>query len=276
MMERVDYRIFEGDCATVIPANLEQSSVDLIVTSPPYADQRRSNYGGVHPDHYVEWFMLRAEQLMWVLAPSGSFVLNIKEKAIKGERHPYVLQLILALRESGWRLVDEYIWHKKNCYPGKWPNRFRDSWERLLHFTLSSRFKMRQEAVMVPVGDWAKSRLKNLSEVDGIRDLSQSENGFGKRVANWVGRDWAYPTNVLHMATECGYKGHPATFPIGLPAWFIKLFTDSGDLVLDPFAGSGTTLLAASRLARHSIGIDTAADYCDVMRERLSDEYCPA
>ncbi len=64
-----------------------------------------------------------------------------------------MLELILALRQQGWRWVDKYCWHKKNCYPGKWPNRFRDSWERLLYFTRHKRFKMRQEAVMVPMGD---------------------------------------------------------------------------------------------------------------------------
>ena len=264
------HSVFVGDCNDVLDDKIPAESVDLVVTSPPYADQRKNNYGGIHPDAYVEWFLPRADKLKRVLKPSGSFVLNIKEKVVKGERHTYVLDLILSMRQQGWLWVDEYIWHKKNCYPGKWPNRFRDSWERLLHFALSKDFKMRQEAVMVPMGEWAGNRLKNLSETDMTRDLSKTGNGFGKRVSNWVGRDFAYPTNVLHMATECGYKGHPATFPVQLPSWFIELFTDPGDVVLDPFAGSGTTLAAAKELNRNSIGIDICEEFCLLIKDRLS------
>lgn len=262
--------VFHGDCLDVLKQEVKPQSVDLIFTSPPYADQRKNNYGGVRPDAYVEWFLPRAEAMKSSLKPSGSFVLNIKEKAVSGERHTYVLELILALKKQGWLWVDEFIWHKKNCYPGKWPNRFRDAWERLLHFTVSKDFKMNQEAVMVPMGDWRHSRLRNLSATDRIRDLSKAENGFGKRIANWAGREMAYPTNVLHLSTECGYQGHPATFPIALPEWFIKLFTYTDDVVLDPFAGSGTTLAAAKALNRKSIGIDISSEYCAVIHQRLN------
>ena len=123
------------------------------------------------------------------------------------------MELALALRRQGWRLVDEYIWHKKNCYPGKWPNRFRDAWERLLHFTLSPQFKMRQEAVMVPMGDWKDARLRQLSDNDRRRFLSRHDNGFGKRIANWADREFAYPSNVLHLATECRLSRPPGHFP---------------------------------------------------------------
>ena len=236
---------------------------------PPYADQRKKNYGGIHPNAYVDWFVPRAHALQSCLTTDGSFVLNIKEKVLGGERHTYVIELILALKRQGWLWVDEYCWHKKNCYPGKWPNRFRDSWERLLHFTMSKHFKMRQKSVMSQMGGWRESRLKNLSSTDRTRDNSRNGNGFGKKVENWIGRDMAYPTNVLHLSTECGYRGHPAAFPLSLPNWFIRLFTDSGDTVLDPFAGSGTTLVAASELDRQGIGIDTSLEYCNVMRKRL-------
>jgi len=90
--------------------------------------------------------------------------------------------LILALRKQGWLWTEEFIWHKKNCYPGKWPNRFRDSWERLLQFNKNRFFKMYQEEVMVPVGDWASDRLKRLSETDKTRDNSKSGSGFGKKL----------------------------------------------------------------------------------------------
>jgi len=147
---------------------LPDNSVDLIVTSPPYADQRKSTYGGIHPDKYVEWFLPISEQLIRVLKPTGTFILNIKEKVVDGERSTYVIELILEMRKQGWLWTEEFIWHKKNCYPGKWPNRFRDAWERLLQFNKNKKFNMYQEEVMVPMGEWAKSRLKNLSETDKI------------------------------------------------------------------------------------------------------------
>ena len=163
------------------------------------------------------------------------------------------------------------MWHKKNSYPGKWPNRFRDSWERLLQFNKNRRFNMYQESVMVPMGDWAKSRLKNLSETDKIRDNSKVGSGFGKRIANWTEREMAYPTNVLHMATECGNKNHSAAFPESLPEWFIKLFTQVNDWVLDPFMGSGTAIIVANRLGRNAIGIEIKTEYFERAKDILTD-----
>jgi len=257
-----------GDCLDEMKG-LESDSVDLIVTSPPYADQRKSTYGGIPADQYVEWFLPRALEMRRVLKPSGSFVLNIKEKVVNGERHTYVLELIIALRKQGWAWTEEYIWHKRNCFPGKWPNRFRDAWERCLHFTKSKKFKMNQEAVMVPMGDWAKTRLQALGANDVQRHASQVGNNFAKKISNWNGREMALPTNVLQLATECGNKGHSAAFPEALPTWFIKLFSDEGDVILDPFAGSGTTLAAARDLGRAAVGIEMSPAYVALARERL-------
>ncbi len=257
-----------GDCTQILTA-LPDDSVDLIFTSPPYADQRKQTYGGFHPDDYVEWFLPISEQLLRVLKPTGTFVLNIKEKVVNGERSTYVMKLILEMRKQGWFWTEEFIWHKKNSYPGKWPNRFRDSWERLIQFNKSKQFYMNQEAVMVPMGDWSKSRLKNLSETDKVRDTSKVGSGFGKNISNWLDRDMAYPTNVLHLATECNNKKHSAAFPEALPEWFIKLFTKEGDTVLDPFMGSGTTNAVAQRMTRHSIGIEIVEEYYSLVQKEL-------
>ncbi|GIK67500.1 MAG: methyltransferase [Chloroflexota bacterium] len=261
-------QILLGDNETVLKS-LPPNCIDLIITSPPYADSRKKTYGGVHPDAYVEWFMPKAAEFKRVLKPTGTFILNIKEKVVEGERHTYVLELILAMRQQGWLWTEEFIWHKRNSYPGKWPNRFRDSWERLLQFNKEKKFNIYQEAVMVPMGDWAKSRLSNLSETDQVRDESRVESGFGKRVANWVGRDKVYPTNVLHLATETSNRGHSATFPMALPEWFIKLFTQEGDVVLDPFIGSGTTAIAAHKLGRDYIGVEIDPYYHQVALEAI-------
>jgi len=248
---------------------IPDNSVDLIVTSPPYADQRKNTYGGIHPDKYVEWFLPISKELLRVLKPTGTFILNIKEKVLDGERSTYVMELILEMRKQGWLWTEEFIWHKKNCYPGKWSNRFRDAWERLLQFNKERKFHMYQEEVMVPMGDWAKSRLKNLSDTDKVRDNSKVGSGFGKNISNWLTRDKAYPTNVLHLATECSNKNHSAAFPEELPEWFIKLFTKENDTVLDPFMGSGTTLVVANRMLRNSVGIEIVPEYFDMVKEQL-------
>jgi DNA modification methylase len=273
-MKKLTTNILQGDSAEVLKT-LPDNSINLIVTSPPYADQRKSTYGGIAPDKYVEWFLPISEQLLRVLKPSGTFVLNIKEKVVNGERSTYVMELILAMRKQGWLWTEEFIWHKKNSYPGKWPNRFRDAWERLLQFNKSKKFAMYQEEVMVPMGDWAKSRLKNLSDTDKRRDNSKVGSGFGKNISNWIDREKAYPTNVLHLATECNNKKHSAAFPEELPEWFIKLFTKEGDMVLDPFAGSGTTLFVAERMGRNAIGIEIIEEYYKMVKDQLEELYQP-
>ncbi len=263
--------ILSGDCLEKLK-ELPNSSVDLIITSPPYADQRKNTYGGIKPEKYVSWFLPITAELFRVLKNDGTFILNIKEKVQNGERSTYVLELILEMKRQGWLWTEEFIWHKKNCYPGKWPNRFRDAWERLLQFNKAKKFNMYQEAVMVPMGDWAKNRLKNLSEVDKIRDNSKVGSGFGKNISNWLERDMAYPTNVLHLATECGNKNHSAAFPESLPEWFIKLFTQEYDTVLDPFMGSGTTVFVANRMNRHAIGIDIVDEYCEKVQKKINEQ----
>jgi len=267
----IETQIIFGDCNEKLK-EIGDNSIDLIFTSPPYADQRKNTYGGIHPDKYVDWFLPISKELYRVVKPTGTFVLNIKERVVAGERHTYVIDLILEMRKQGWIWTEEYIWHKKNCYPGKWSNRFRDSWERLIQFNKSKKFNMYQESVMVPVGDWAKNRLKNLSQTDKLRDESKAGSGFGKNVSHWLDREYAYPTNVIYMATECGNKNHSAVFPEALPEWFIKLFTKEGDWVLDPFVGSGTTSKAAQRLKRNSIGIELQQGYYDLALKRVESK----
>lgn len=265
-MKHSEVRLLLGDCREELK-KIESNSIDLIFTSPPYADSRKNTYGGITPEKYVQWFLPISAELLRVLKPTGTFVLNIKEKVVSGERHTYVIELILEMRKQGWLWTEEFIWHKKNSYPGKWPNRFRDSWERLLQFNKDKHFHMYQEEVMIPMGDWAGRRLKNLSETDKVRDPSRVGSGFGKRIANWIGRDKAYPTNVLHMATETSNRNHSAVFPKDLPEWFIKLFTKKGDYVLDPFMGSGTTIFVAQRMGRNAAGIEILPEYFDLVQK---------
>ena len=262
--------LYLGDCRREL-RKISDNSVDLIVTSPPYADQRKTTYGGVNVEEYVGWFLPISKELLRVLKPAGTFILNIKEKVVEGERSTYVMELILEMRKQGWLWTEEFIWHKKNCFPGKWSNRFRDAWERLLQFNKEKKFNMYQDAVKVPIGDWAKERLKNLSETDKIRDNARNGSGFGKNVSNWLGKETVYPTNVVHLATECNNKNHSAAFPRELPEWFIKLFTKENDTVLDPFMGSGTTIEVANRMRRNAIGIEILPEYY----EEVSRQFAP-
>lgn len=271
-------KIYKGDCSILLAdKNLfPDKSVNLIVTSPPYADKRKSTYGGIHPDKYVEWFKPISKELYRVLKDNGSFILNIKEHPKNGERGTYVLELILEMKKQGWLWIEEYCWYKKNSFPGKWPNRFRDSWERCLHFTKKKDFKMYQEAVKVPIGDWAAKRFKSMSEDDFIRRVSKNNTHLGRNVSNWMNKKKVFPHNVIVFEEEhrlylsnvvesavesSSSKNHSAVFPIELPSWFIYLFTKEGDVVLDPFMGSGSTAVAALLNCRAYLGTEIQSEY---------------
>lgn len=276
--------IYQGDCRTMLAdkCKFPDESIDFVFTSPPYADKRKRFYGSVHPDEYVEWFLPIGNELRRLLKANGSFILNIKEHPRNGERDTYVLELILGLKKQGWRWVEEYVWYKKNSYPGKWPNRFRDSWERCLHFTKNEKFKMYQNAVKVPIGSWAEKRFKSMTEKDFTRHVSRTNKTLSRNVSNWLGRKKVYPhnvvvfeeehyvSNVVELATECSNRNHSAAFPLELPVWFLKLFTRKGDVVLDPFLGSGTTAYAALTLGRKYIGIELNQDYINLANEQIS------
>ena len=195
----------------------------------------------------------------------------MKEGATDGQRDTYVIELVLALRRRGWRWVEDSDWCKKNAMPGKWPNRFQDRWEHVFHFAKERKFAMYQKAVREPIGGWAKTRLKHLSTADLTRLTSGTRSGFGRNMSRWVGKELVYPSNSLHIAPEAGHKGHSAAFPEPLPAWFIRLFTKRGDVVLDPFLGSGTTAVAALNLERHYIGIEKHPPYQKVALNRLDE-----
>ena len=262
-------KIYNESCLETME-KMEDNSIDLVVTSPPYADRRKTTYGGIHPDNYVDWWLDISKEVQRVLKPTGSFVLNIKENVVDGERHTYVLELIIAMRKQGWLWTEEYMWHKKNSFPGYWPNRLRDGWERLLHFTKEKKFNMHQDQVKVPIGDWVKTRLENPTEHDKERQESSVGSGFGVKRANWVDKDLVLPNNVLHLAAEAGNKSHSAAYPEKLPEFFIKLFTQPNDLVYDPFMGSGTTAKVAIDLNRNFVGSEISEEYYEVANKRIN------
>ena len=271
--------VYQGDAAKLLASKriFKSESVNLIVTSPPYSNRRKHTYGGIDPDEYVEWFLGISEKMHSILTPDGSLIINIKEGASNGEKETYVIELILAMKKQGWYWIEEYIWHKKNAFPGKWPNRFRDSWERCLHFTKNKKFAMYQDNVMVPIGEWSKSRIKSMlsekaNSEDFIRRESSTNNKSARNVSNWIKRELVYPSNVLYLSGETSNKGHSAVYPLALPEWFINLFSKEGDIVLDPFIGSGTTAIAAIKNNRNYIGIEILPENVALANKRISEE----
>jgi site-specific DNA-methyltransferase (adenine-specific)/site-specific DNA-methyltransferase (cytosine-N4-specific) len=262
--------VIHGDSRVELSAFKGQ--VDLIVTSPPYADARRNHYDSVHPDKFAEWFVAFHEPFYEALKPSGSLIINIKDKVVDGVRHRYVWHTIEALCERGWYAIDDYLWHKTNPMPGYWPTRLRDGWEYCFHLAKSKRPFFNADGVRKPIGDWVESRLRNLGKNDSSRHNSANASGFGRDISKWVGKQTVLPSNILSIALVGKNKGHPAVFPVDLPLFFIKLLCPENGLVVDPFGGSGTTGIAALSLGRCCVLIDNNLEYCQEAIGRLQNE----
>jgi site-specific DNA-methyltransferase (adenine-specific) len=244
---------------------MDADSVDLVITSPPYAEKRKNTYGGIPADKYVEWFLPISAELLRVLKPTGSFVLNIKEGAVNGERQTYVYELVLALRKQGWLWVDEFIWRKTNPFPTGNRKRLKDGFERCFHFAKTKNFKFFPDAVRTKsTSKWAgdNNRRKN-------KGAHHTTNGSGMNMSQRIVTDDVRPSNVVTMPASSINIKHPAVFPVLLPEFFVRLTTEPGDTVLDPFMGSGTTALAARKLGRRYVGVERSEDYLCLSAERL-------
>ena len=272
------FDIQEGDCLELLK-DIPSDSINLIVTSPPYGKQRKETYGGIDPDIYVDWFLPRAEEMNRVLKPSGSFILNIWEHVANRERHTYVLELVLALKQAGWKWIEEYIWRKTNPMPGKYMFRVRDAWEHVYHFAKTTDLRVYQDAVLIPARWKYTTAAKNTGHRSangsglstGPRRVRSNDSGFGATDESFVS-DMVLPHNVIEttIGSNKGSKRHPAVFPREIPEFFIKFCTVPGDIVLDPFAGSGTTLFVAYDMYRKVIGMEIVPEYCDYISNEFS------
>lgn len=249
-------------------------AINLGFTSPPYADRRR--YAGVtetiKPEAYVQWFQAIADNVRDRLAPDGSWFVNIRTGATDGiDMETYVLDLVLAHhRDWGWHWASEFCWERQGV-PKQVIRRFKGAYEMVYHFCLDE-WKFRPDAVRHYSADVPQARGEGSGASGWEHVHGQPGHGayFDKNVKQG---DMAYPSNRLPTFAFDGVEatGHPAAFPIGLPRFFVLAYSDPGDLVIDPFAGSGSTLLAAVGEQRRAAGIEISPSYCDITLARLSE-----
>jgi DNA modification methylase len=287
------HRLICGDCrdhATV--ARLFDGAVaNMAITSPPYASQRAydpsSGFRPVPPGEYTNWFRDVAAIVAAFLAPDGSYFLNIKEHADEGQRDLYVKKLTIAhVEQWGWRFVDEFCWRKTDDgVPGGWGNRFKNAWEPVFHFCRREKIKFRPKEV----GHWSDDCFDyspgNPKSTSGSGLLGTGPRGAAadrgrnhdawqtshQNLQNMDGRHGgiARPSNVIEVKTESSQGSHSAPFPRSLVEFFVKAFSDPGDVVFDPFLGSGTTIAAAHVLDRAGYGCEISPGYCDVILRRI-------
>lgn len=247
--------------------SIPDNCIDTIITSPPYANQRITTYGGISEDYYPEWMLEIGREIYRILKPSGSFVLNIKENVCNGARNTYVFKTVLALSEI-FIWSDTFIWNKLNPYPTGNKKRLKDGFEYCYLFTKTKDYKFKPDNVLIKSeSKWLKS--EKLRKNKGSHNVS---NGSGMDMSSRCSSDMVRPSNVLTLAVDCTNHEHPATFPTGLPEFFIRLLTDEGDIVYDPFAGSGTTLVVAKYLKRNYLGSEINNKYIDIIKNRLKNE----
>jgi DNA modification methylase len=262
------HRVICGDCRdpAVVARLLGGTPANLAFTSPPYAAQRTydqpSGFEPVKPGDYADWFEPVQAGVRAVLAADGSWFVNIKEHSEGRQRHLYVKDLTIAhVRRWGWRFVDELCWDTGG-FPGKFEERFKNGFEPVFHFA-PGKGKVKHHP-------WAVAHASGSAfRYDASRDIRLDKRaGYVEEAAPRRGAGLALPSNVIRVSSG-GDGSHTAAFPVALPAWFIRAYCDPGDAVLDPFMGSGSTLIAAHREGRAAYGCEISPAYCDVICERF-------
>lgn len=275
--------IIEGDVLDGL-GDIPDRSIDLVMTSPPYAEARARQYGGTPADQYVEWYRPIARELLRVLKKSGSYILNIKEGLVDGERSTYVIDLVKAHREEGWRWHDEFIWHKPSGFVGDFGTRLPDAWEHCYQFARSPAPYIDKNANRTPISKSTAGKRAYSARLRAEgRKIPSEERTYPSGITRRLSSMWesdlgptAQARNVVQVGVlagaGAGHANHPAAFPPKIPAWFIALLCPAAGTVLDPFMGSGTTLVAADRLGRPSIGIDRSPEYCKMAAVRIAGD----
>jgi DNA modification methylase len=262
------HRLMCGDCRDFshVSALLAGAKINVTVTSPPYASQRKydeaSGFKPIPTDEYVEWYRDVAANIMANLAEDGSYFCNIKPNAEGLSRELYVFDLVLAhARDWGWNYAEEFCWERSGI-PQQVTRRFKNQFEPIYQFTRGE-WKIRPEAVQHP----SKSVPKAIGKGAGDTNAAKRQGMRSAVDGNEVLEGMAYPGNRL-PTFQSEANGHPAAYPVGLPEFFIKAFSDEGDAIFDPFMGSGTTLIASEKTGRTCYGMEISPIYCDVIVAR--------
>jgi len=232
-------------------------SAMVAMTSPPYAEQRKKQYGGISEDEYTEWWENVQLGVQKHLDSRGSFFVNIKPHSSKGQRSLYVMDLVMAMvKEWDWMMIDEFCWQRISA-PGSWPNRFKNGFEPVYHFAKTAKIKFRPKAV---------SSDSSGSAMGGSNKAMGNYYNTAEKVVEWEN---ALPSNLLPTFGNATGWGQAAAYPIGLPNFFIRAFSDEGDWIYDPFAGSGSTAVAAHINNRPSIMVEKLPKYVATILERM-------
>jgi len=240
---------------------IPDKSVDLVLTSPPYAGRR----GGVRPDRYVEWFRPFAREFHRVMRRDGNLVLVLKECVVGGVRQQYVHDLVRDLTADGFDWIDEFVWSKPCPLPKKPRTNLKDGWERCHVFGINGA----RGRMFFP--DQVRQPLR--PHHNTAPRARRTAGGFTFGAGSFDDLPGAYPSNVLHLPNaNNGYGFGGGVFPVALADFFVRLFTpDSGGaIVLDPFCGSGVTLVAALGAGRHFVGIDKSRSAYHISMARLA------
>jgi len=264
------HRLLCGDCrdANAWKRLLSGKQINVCMTSPPYASQRKydesSGFKPIKPDDYVAWWEPLQACVKANLTADGSFFVNIKPSAEGLDTELYVFDLVCTMaRKWGWHFATEFCWQRTGI-PQQVVRRFKNQFEPVYQFTIAE-WKFRPEAVRhasdnVPIAQGPGAGDTNAAKRQGR--LSAVEG-------NEVAPGLAYPGNRLPTFAETHEAlGHSAAFPVGLPSFFIRAFSDESDNIADPFLGSGTTLIAAEQLGRKCYGMEISPAYCDVIVRR--------
>ena len=277
-----------GDCEAVMK-RMPEKSIDLVLTSPPYADQRE--YGvtdaSINPDGYVKWFLPKAKQIYKLLKDDGSFVLNINDKVVGNFQHLYVFELVLELcRQVGFHLVRDYIWYNPatppNVYSRGGYGRTKKSHEYCFWFSKSEEWNFELDPIRKPYSKDMQKYLEGKGKGDRNQNTRPSTHNFNCE-KTWTNNGGSDPGSVLEIANTssndmfiklCKEKdiAHPARFPEKLAEFFILSGSVEGDIVLDPFSGSGTTAVVAQKNGRRWIGIDANEQYNELAEARMKQE----
>ena len=244
-------------------ASLPAESVDAIITSPPYAMQRKTTYGGIPEADYPAWTVAWMNEARRLLKPDGSVLINIRPHIRNGQISDYTLRTRLALRDAGWNEVDELIWHKTDAMPTGSPRKPRRSWESIHWFAKHGQPWSDAKANGNVAHSPGKGRYAGKADSEG---WDHGISGGNTRPA------WSRSADIVSLPKVSRWETveHPAPFPWQLAEWCGKLICPPGGTILDPFSGSASTGVAAIRNGWYYIGIDAVAEYTDMAAARLA------